>query len=122
MNAPPDATNVVPLQPKELQALLSDASFRWWIAGGWALDLFLGEQKRPHFDIDVVIARRDQGAAQQHLAKWDFHYALRIGDDIVLRTWEPQQMQFDTAWQTQTMGRSVRAGLCRAACNTEAHE
>lgn len=105
MNAPPNATNVVPLQPKDIQALLADASFRWWIAGGWALDLFIGEQKRPHFDIDVVIARRDQGAAQQHLAKWDFHYALRIGDDIVLRTWEPEQMlgrEVHGIWARQT--------------------
>jgi hypothetical protein len=106
MNAqPPDATNVVPLQPKDIQTLLSGAPFRWWVAGGWALDLFIGEQTRPHFDIDVAIARTDQGAAQKHLSNWDFQYALRTGDKIELRPWEPGQMlgrEVHGVWARQT--------------------
>ena len=35
----------------------------WWFAGGWALDLFLGRQTRPHKDVEIAIARADQ----QHL-------------------------------------------------------
>jgi Aminoglycoside-2''-adenylyltransferase len=31
----------------------------WWIAGGWAIDLFLGRQTREHEDLDVLILRRD---------------------------------------------------------------
>jgi hypothetical protein len=30
-----------------------------WSAGGWALDLFVGAQSRPHDDLDVRILRRD---------------------------------------------------------------
>jgi hypothetical protein len=89
---PPDATNVVALQPKDIQNLLFGAPFRWWIAGGWALDLFMCEQSRPHFDVDVAIARKDQGAAQKHLSKWDFQYAVRKDDKIVLRLWESGQI------------------------------
>ena len=29
----------------------------WWVAGGWALDLFLGRMTRPHHDVDVAILR-----------------------------------------------------------------
>ena len=32
----------------------------WGIAGGWALDLFLGYETRPHADVDVAILRADQ--------------------------------------------------------------
>lgn len=33
----------------------------WWaVAGGWAIDLWLGEQTRNHHDIEVVVRRRDQ--------------------------------------------------------------
>lgn len=78
-----DALNVVPLQPRDIQALLADAPFPWWIAGGWALDLFIGEQTRPHFDIDAAIARVDQTAAQRHLVKWNFRYAVRDCDGTV---------------------------------------
>jgi hypothetical protein len=44
----------------------------WYIAGGWALDLFLGRQTREHKDVDVCILRRDQLALQRHLAGWRF--------------------------------------------------
>ena len=32
----------------------------WGFAGGWAIDLFLGRQSRPHSDIDVALLRGDQ--------------------------------------------------------------
>jgi hypothetical protein len=32
----------------------------WGIAGGWALDLFVGRELRPHADIDVAVLRADQ--------------------------------------------------------------
>ena len=45
----------------------------WWISGGWAIDLFIGHQTRPHGDIDVLILRKDQLKVQQHLSGWDLH-------------------------------------------------
>jgi hypothetical protein len=38
----------------------SSFSAPWWIAGGWAIDLYLGCVSRTHHDIDVLILRRDQ--------------------------------------------------------------
>src|SRR4051812_43144367 len=32
----------------------------WGVAGGWAIDLFLGRQTRAHADVDVAILRDDQ--------------------------------------------------------------
>ena len=93
------------MQPCDVHKLLSGAPFQWWIAGGWALDLFMGEQTRPHFDIDVAIARKGQNAAQQHLSEWDFAYALRKGNEIVLRPWEPGQVlgrEIHGIWARQT--------------------
>jgi Aminoglycoside-2''-adenylyltransferase len=46
----------------------------WWVAGGWALDLFLGWVTRPHHDVDVAILRRDQAVVQRHLADWSLHW------------------------------------------------
>jgi GrpB-like predicted nucleotidyltransferase (UPF0157 family) len=39
----------------------------WYISSGWALDLFLGQVSRLHHDVDVVVARTDQLALQEHL-------------------------------------------------------
>jgi len=57
---------------------------RWWIAGGWAIDLFVGRQTRPHGDCDVLVLRRDQLAAQEHLTGWDLYASDPRG---TLRPW-----------------------------------
>lgn len=56
----PDDTNCRPFSPLQVQSLLQGAPFPWWISGGWALDLFLGRQTRPHFDIDIAMPRSCQ--------------------------------------------------------------
>lgn len=49
---------------KELQGF----SGSWYVGGGWALDLFLGQVTRVHHDVDVSVSRADQLTLQQHLA------------------------------------------------------
>ena len=44
-------------------AIMKDFPGPWGIAGGWAIDLFLQRESRPHSDIDVALLRGDQ----QHL-------------------------------------------------------
>ena len=44
----------------------------WYIAGGWAVDLYLGRETREHDDIDVVILRKDQFELQRYLTNWAF--------------------------------------------------
>ena len=44
-----------PLSVQETVDLLYSLPVPWWIAGGWAIDLYLGRQTRPHEDIDVLI-------------------------------------------------------------------
>jgi len=65
-----------PLRPHEIAALFTPRDVPWWIAGGWALDLFLGDQTRAHDDIDVQILRRDQGSIRAALQGWDVQGAL----------------------------------------------
>src|SRR3546814_41437 len=43
----------------------------WCIGGGWALDLFTGEQSRPHEDIDIVVAFADLPLLHRALLQWD---------------------------------------------------
>jgi len=41
-------------------SLMRDFHAPWAIAGGWALDLFIGRESRSHADIDIAILRADQ--------------------------------------------------------------
>ena len=58
------------LVPRQICALLRAFDRPWWVAGGWAVDLFLGRRARPHKDIEIALYRHDQSALQEHLAGW----------------------------------------------------
>jgi hypothetical protein len=100
--------NVDPWRPVDIQSLLSSAPFQWWIAGGWALDLFTGEQSRPHFDTDVAVARRDQTIAQRYLQGWDFQYAVpHTSDPVVFESWKDGQIlgqEIHGSWARESSG------------------
>src|SRR5437764_10420074 len=56
----------------------------WWLAGGWALDTFLGRMTRPHEDTDALILRPDHLDVRRALSDWDAHAADPPG---TLRPW-----------------------------------
>jgi hypothetical protein len=61
--------------PAEVAELLAGLAAPWWIAGGWALDLFVGSKTREHDDVDVAMLRRDQQELYRLLQGWDLRYA-----------------------------------------------
>ena len=48
----------------------------WGIAGGWAIDLFIGKETRPHSDVEVAIFREDQHILKKVLQDWSFEKAV----------------------------------------------
>jgi hypothetical protein len=55
----------------------------WWIAGGWAIDCFLGERTRPHADLEISVLRSSLPALFEHLRDWD----ARLMSDGTLTPW-----------------------------------
>ena len=49
---------------------MRDFKPNWFIAGGWAIDLFLESETRLHQDIEVAIFRKDQTALHNYLDGW----------------------------------------------------
>lgn len=58
---------------------------RWWIAGGWALDLFAERQTREHKDLDIGVLRGDAPKVLSALGGWEAYEAK----DGVLTRLEP---------------------------------
>src|SRR3989475_9753807 len=56
----------------EVASLMRGFPRPWYIAGGWAIDLFLGRVTREHDDIDIAILREDQRELRTHFAGWAF--------------------------------------------------
>ena len=77
-----------PLSVAEAADRFSVFPGRWWIAGGWAIDLFVGRQTRAHADIDVLILRGDQRHLFDTLAGWGIHAAVK---HEVLQLWPAGQ-------------------------------
>ncbi|WP_374207484.1 nucleotidyltransferase domain-containing protein [Bradyrhizobium sp. 190] len=46
-----------PLNPTEVATVFQEATFPWWIAGGHAIEHFVGRQVRAHADIDILALR-----------------------------------------------------------------
>ncbi len=72
-----------PLSVEQVSDLLHDAPFRWWIAGGWAIDLFLRRTTRPHTDIEIAVLRQDQLALRAWLREWELWYVPGPGIGLV---------------------------------------
>ena len=66
---------VAPLSLQEVVTLFRPAAFPWWVAGGWAIDLFLSTRTRTHADVDVLVLRRDQRSLRALLEGWDLYAA-----------------------------------------------
>lgn len=83
-----------PWSPQEVAAFFASLHVPWWIAGGWAIDLFLGQKTREHEDIDVQVLRRDQHAVRTLFGSWDIQAALPPPRDEAwpFRSWNPNEV------------------------------
>jgi lincosamide nucleotidyltransferase A/C/D/E len=64
---------------------LREADVLAWLDGGWGVDALLGEQTRPHSDLDLVVARPDLEVVE------DLLWVLRFE---VLRDWLPNAIAY----------------------------
>ncbi len=80
--------NWQPLSPAELATTLKNLKTQWSIAGGWAIDLFIGEQTRKHDDIDIIVKREDQFEIQKVLKNWEMWVADPPG---TLKPWKKSE-------------------------------
>jgi hypothetical protein len=59
------------IAPELATPWLAKAAASWWIAGGSAIDLYLGRTTRLHTDLDVGVLRRDAAELLRALTAWE---------------------------------------------------
>lgn len=81
--------------PSELARRLSGIARPWCIAGGWALDLWHGQQTRDHGDLEFTILREHVAAFRTVLTGLNFYAAgdgiveyLRVDEEPPARIWQ----------------------------------
>ncbi len=79
----------MPLDVADVTELFEPAPFRWWLAGGHALEAHLGRTWRSHDDVDIGVIRADAPQLRGLLADWDIHLA----SDGVLTPWDGRPVE-----------------------------
>lgn len=60
---------MVPDEVVRLLHAFEAAKVKAWVDGGWGVDALLGEQQRPHDDLDVVVELKDVAAVEDVLRR-----------------------------------------------------
>jgi hypothetical protein len=69
-----------PWLPEEAAVRLAGIETPWCVVGGWAIDLFLGEQTRAHGDLEISIPRCGFPEVRARLSEFELHV---VGDGEV---------------------------------------
>ena len=74
------------MRPTHLEALAAETrrlmqgfASPWCVAGGWAIDLFLGRVTREHSDVELGVLRRDQSELHNQFEGWTFTISVPDG-------------------------------------------
>lgn len=117
----------LPLKPSEVGAALNNAGFDWWIAGGYALELFAGQTWRSHDDIDILVLRPDLPIVLTHFAEWDVwladppgHLRSRKSDEFDTKAHDIWLREFGSAsWRLQIMVDEAQDDLWQSRRNPQ---
>jgi hypothetical protein len=67
----PDVSKWDPWRPEEVAQLLARVAVPWYVAAGWALDLFVGEERRAHEDLEIAVPNARWGEIEPALAGFE---------------------------------------------------
>jgi len=100
-----------PMSIAEAHDRFTPSGVDWWIAGGHAIDLFLGWETRSHADLDIEMFRSDRAVLFDIFKGWDLHVASEGQllpwvapediDDSVFGIWA--RSSSDDPWQLEIM-------------------
>src|SRR5829696_10358804 len=67
----PDLTLWDAWRPEQVAALLAGVRAPWYVAAGWAIELFLGEQRREHEGLEIAVPRAQFGRIAERLSGFE---------------------------------------------------
>jgi hypothetical protein len=73
----PDDAEWEPWRPGDVAARLAELDVPWRVSAGWAIDLFLGGERREHEDLEIAVPANRFGEVASPLGDLDFHVVTR---------------------------------------------
>ena len=80
----PDVSKWDAWRPEEVARLLEGVSAPWYVAGGWAIDLFLGGQRREHRDLEIAVPSERFGEVADALDGYELFVVFGPQEAVVL--------------------------------------
>jgi hypothetical protein len=71
----PDVSKWDAWRPEQVQQLLADVDAPWYVAARWAIELFLGEHRREHEDLEIAVPRERLREVLDALVGFEFFAA-----------------------------------------------
>jgi hypothetical protein len=68
-------------RPEEAARRLTTVQAPWCVAAGWAVDLFLGGERREHEDLEIAVPRDRFGEVAEALDEYAFYVPLGDGSE-----------------------------------------
>ncbi len=65
---------------RQANKLLENCGFQYAFCGGWAIDLFIGEETRKHGDIDILAYWPERNTIIQYMQSLGFHVYEMLGN------------------------------------------
>jgi hypothetical protein len=101
----PDDADWDAWRPAELAQRLAGVDAPWYVAAGWAIDLFLGVERREHDDLEIGVPASRFGEIASALGELEFHVVTRGLAEPV----ENAAGLMDTIHQTWGLDRTANA-------------
>ena len=92
---------------RQLAALMDGYPHPWWVAGGWAIDLYLGRVSREHGDVEIGTFRSAQAALHEHLRE---AFELSKAVDGQWLAWPAEETLVAPVFQIRAVGGRAPGG------------
>ncbi len=105
----------------KVKELMADFEKPWFIAGGWALDLFLGHVTRIHEDIEITVFRDDQEELRDYLDDWEFEKVIpgSINRNVPWDDFDWLELPVHEVHARRLFGDVVELEILFSECNTD---
>jgi hypothetical protein len=90
--------------PTETARRLEDVPARWYVAAGWALDLFLGGRTRDHDDLEIGVPAHEYGVVAEQLVEHGLELFV-VGEGLARPPTEAALAAHHQTWARDEAGR-----------------
>jgi hypothetical protein len=109
----PDVGKWDPWRPEEAARRLEVVKAPWYVAGGWAIDLFLGGQRREHEDLEIAVPSSRFDEVVDALSDFEFFVITGPREAIPLEAARDRLEQTHQTWVREPAGGSWRLDVFR---------